>query len=207
MNISTPQTAWEKFWAASGAAQACPQLMTELLLAWSEPQRHYHTLRHLVECLDALEGVWPLAERPAELCLALWFHDAIYDVRARDNEARSADWARRALLEGGFPAEAAQRVHDLVMATCHNAQTLAGDAALLVDIDLAILGAPPTRFDEYETQVRAEYAWVPEAVFRSKRREVLQGFLARPNIYYTPHFRQRFEEAARANLCRSISNL
>jgi len=206
MNTSTPQTAWEKFWAASGAAQACPQLLTELLLAWSEPQRHYHTLRHLAECLSTLESVWALAERPAELCLALWFHDAVYEVRASDNEARSADWTRRALLAGGFPAEAAQRVHDLVLATCHSAQALTGDAALLVDIDLAILGAPPTRFDEYEAQIRAEYAWVPAAVFREKRQEVLQGFLARPSIYTTAHFRQMLEEAARANLHRSLSN-
>lgn len=124
-----------------------------------------------------------------------------------DNEARSADWARRALLEGGFPAEAAQRAHDLVMATCHTAQTLQRDAALLADIDLAILGAPPTRFDEYEAQVRAEYACVPEAVFREKRREVLQGFLARPSIYRTAYFRQTFEKAARKNLNRSILSL
>lgn len=203
--MGTPLTAWERFWAASGAAQACPALQTELLLAWSEPQRHYHTLRHLAECLDTLESVWHLAERPAELCLALWFHDAVYHIPAADNEARSAGWARQALLDGGFPADAAQRVHDLVMATCHTAPPVSADAALLVDIDLAILGASPPRFAEYETQIRAEYSRVPEASYRRRRREILQGFLDRPTIYATAHFHSRLEETARANLQHTIA--
>ena len=81
------------------------------------------------------------------------------------------------------------------------------DARLLVDIDLAILGAAPERFDEYEVQVRQEYAWVPGPLFRRKRREILQGFLDRPCIYTTEPFRTRFELQARSNLQRSVARL
>jgi predicted metal-dependent HD superfamily phosphohydrolase len=78
---------------------------------------------------------------------------------------------------------------------------------LLVDIDLSILGATPERFDEYEVQVRQEYAWVPGPLFRRKRGEILQAFLVRPSIYSMPWFRQRLEAQARSNLQRSVARL
>ena len=110
-------------------------------------------------------------------------------------------------LVAAAAVDVGQRVHALVMATCHDAQPTTADAGLLVDIDLSILGAGPERFDEYEVQVRQEYAWVPGLVFRRKRREILQGFLARPRIYATDPFHRRFEEQARANLQRSVDRL
>jgi predicted metal-dependent HD superfamily phosphohydrolase len=93
------------------------------------------------------------------------------------------------------------------LATKHNAEPTSRDAALLVDVDLAILGAAPERFDEYERQVREEYSWVPGFLFRRKRREILEGFLARPHVYSTDHFLACYEAAARANLVRSIERL
>jgi predicted metal-dependent HD superfamily phosphohydrolase len=81
------------------------------------------------------------------------------------------------------------------------------DQQLLVDIDLSILGAPQARFDEYERQVRREYAWVDEPIFRSVRSSILKEFLARPSIYSTTSFRDRLENSARENLKRSIAAL
>ena len=72
---------------------------------------------------------------------------------------------------------------------------------------LAILAAKPERFDEYERDVRAEYAWVPAPIFRAKRLEILESLLDRDHIYATSHFRRSAESAARANLTRSIANL
>ena len=175
-------------------------LYEQLLQAYSEPQRHYHTLQHLAECLQLQSDSAHLAQHPAEIAIALWFHDAVYDVKAHDNEARSADWAVATLQAAGVSVEVQTRVHALIMATEHTAVPLAGDAALLVDIDLAILGAAVARFAEYERQIRQEYAWVPEEVFVEKRRAVLQGFLDRARIYSTAHFREILEAAARNNL-------
>lgn len=179
-------------------------LYEQLLQAYNEPQRHYHTLQHLAECLQLQSESAHLAQRPAEIAIALWFHDAVYDVKAHDNEARSADWAVAALLAAGVSAEVQARAHALIMATEHTAAPLAGDAALLVDIDLAILAATPARFAEYERQIRQEYAWVPEDVFREKRKGVLQGFLNRPHIYSTGFFYERLELDARSNLDTSL---
>lgn len=198
---------WARAWNGLDAEGHGLALRDALLEAWSEPQRQYHTLRHLGDCLALFEATMQLAERPAEVEIALWFHDAVYDLRARDNEARSAAWAEQALAAAGVAAPARSRVYALIMATCHSALPASADERLLVDIDLSILGADGERFEEYEVQVRQEYAWVPGLLFRRKRREILEGFLARPAIYATTWFRDRFETQARANLQRSVARL
>ena len=121
---------------------------------YDEKHRHYHTARHIAECLAHFDGARALCEHADEVEIALWFHDAIYDERGNDNEAQSAAWAERVMLKAGLIGESAQRVHALIMTTCHNALPETQDEQVLVDIDLAILGAAPERFDEYETQVR-----------------------------------------------------
>lgn len=198
---------WTRAWAALGAAGGGVVLRDRLVAAWSEPQRRYHTLRHLIDCLDLLEPLLDAATHPGEVEIALWFHDAVYALKARDNEARSADWARRELVAAGVPAATADRVHALVMATRHDAPATDADARLLVDVDLGILGAEPGRFDEYDVEVREEYAWVPGPLYRSTRRRVLQGFLDRDVIYATPAIHAARETRARDNLRRAIARL
>lgn len=206
MNFTLPS--WQRLWGELGAAQASGGLMNQLVAAWGEPQRHYHTLQHLRECLAHFDAAAMLARRPAEVELALWFHDAVYDPRRGDNEERSADWAAASIRAAGCAEEIAQRVQALVMATKgHGVPAGDPDTDLLLDIDLAILGAAPARFDEYEQQVRKEYAHVPDAAFRDRRRAVLESFLRWPAIYRTAAFRDALEDKARANLRRSIAKL
>lgn len=201
------ETSWQRAWHGLGAEGEGLELRDRLLDAWSEQQRQYHTARHLADCLSLLEPVLELAEQPAEVEIALWFHDAVYALRAGDNEAQSAAWATRALLAAGVDVERVARVDALVLATRHAALPATPDERLLVDIDLAILGADRERFDEYEVQVRQEYSWVPGPLFRRKRREILAGFLARSRIYSTPYFIERLEAPARANLEHSLRQL
>ncbi|MFN3987099.1 MAG: N-methyl-D-aspartate receptor NMDAR2C subunit [Rhodocyclaceae bacterium] len=196
--------AWSACWPGLGAQGDGQGVMTALVAAYDEPQRKYHTRQHLRECLAWFERCRDLAERPAEVAMALWFHDAVYAPRAGDNEARSADWAARTLTAAGVAPEAVARVVAHIMATCHAALPQGPDQALLVDIDLSILGAARVRFDEYEQQVRAEYAWVPGFVYRRKRREVLAGFQARTPIYQTPRLHDALEHRAHENLAHSL---
>lgn len=196
---------WRAAWSAMDVDTPPTALRDALLARYDESHRRYHTLQHLGECLDAFERERAHAQRPGEIALALWFHDAIYDLQAHDNEARSADWARDALRAAGIDEGAAQRVHDLILATKHDAQPTGADARLLVDIDLAILGAPPARFAEYEAQIRAEYAHVPPDIFEPRRRLILARFLAREPLYQTPGLRARCEAQARINLGGAIA--
>ena len=178
-----------------------------MLAAWSEPQRHYHDLRHLHECLARWQSWQAQARHAGEVALALWYHDAVYQPRSGDNELRSAEWAARTMSEAGVAKERIDRVHALIMATRHDAPAESPDAKLLVDIDLAVLGAAPERFDEYDRDVRAEYAWVPEALYREKRREVLQGFASRDRIYQTDTAHQQLEAQAKLNLAAAVARL
>lgn len=197
---SSTAGAWAAAWADIGLPVQGLEVRDALWGAYSQPHRKYHTQQHLLECLALWDVLRSHAQHPGEVGLALWFHDAVYEVKASDNEARSADWARQALLAAGAQDAVAQRVHALVMATCHAAPTCTPDEALLVDIDLAILGAEPTRFAEYERQVREEYAWVPGFLYRRKRREVMQGFAQRAPLYQTTVVRAMLETSARVNL-------
>ena len=136
-----------------------------LIARYSEPHRAYHTVQHLEECFREFEGTLGLAESPRGVGLALFFHDAIYNTHAHDNEEKSAQLARQVLARSGADESLQDHVNDLILMTRHAAMPETQDQELVVDIDLSILGAPQARFDEYERQVRKEYAWVDEPTF------------------------------------------
>jgi len=206
--VTVTLASWQRLWNELGARTVNGGLMNQLVAAYSERHRHYHTLQHLRECLAHLEASGSLAQRPAEVELALWFHDAVYDPRRQDNEARSAAWAGDSVRAAGCDEAIAQRVHALVLATqAHAGEGGDRDTQLLLDIDLSILGATPQRFAEYERQIRAEYAHVDEAAFRAGRARVLQGFLARPFVYLTAPYREALEARAKVNMGQALAAL
>ena len=195
---------WEETWR--GLDRTPPAGVVDFLLrAYDEPSRAYHTTQHLEECFGHLDACPVEPQHRGRLELALWFHDAVYETKASDNEARSAALARTELAD--LPETELDEIEALILATAHTSAPQAGDQQLLVDIDLAILGASHERFEEYEVQVREEYRWVPGLLYRSGRRKILRGILARDSIYGTAHFRDSFELRARENLERSIAQL
>ena len=200
---------WSAAWS-SLSVLAPGGLQSELMAAWAEPHRHHHDQSHLRESL-ALWGRWQgHCERPGEVALALWFHDAIYDPRDGSNELNSAACAARSLIRAGVNSDSAQRVHDLVMATQYDAPAASASSPgtqLLVDIDLAILGSPAERFERYDQDVRKEYAWAPGLHYRQARAQVLQSFLDRPRLYHGGHAVALLEAQARINLAAALSRL
>ena len=179
----------------------------ELERAYTSPDRHYHNLDHIQHCLTLFEQMRNQFADAEDVELAIWFHDSVYDSARSDNEDRSADWAAQSLMECGASQEQIDRVRNLILATKHNAAPTEQDARLLVDIDLAILGSGAEQFDAYERAIRREYAHVPEQAFVRGRSQNLEKFLARPHIYLTDHFRDKFEAPARRNVTRSLAQL
>jgi predicted metal-dependent HD superfamily phosphohydrolase len=177
-----------------------------LIAAYTESHRHYHNLRHLEECLTEFDAVRGLAKHPALVEVALWFHDAVYDPRSATNEEDSLQLAAECLAIAGVQPGAIETVRQLILSTKTHEPTSA-DAALVIDVDLAILGQPSGRFWEYEQAIKAEYRWVPAATFAEKRAEILARFLQRPAIYHTAPLRLKYEAAARANLQAAIAHL
>jgi predicted metal-dependent HD superfamily phosphohydrolase len=205
--VNVTLSSWRRLWGELGAREINGGLFNQLVAAYSEQHRHYHTLQHLRECLANFDAAGSLARHPAEVELALWFHDAVYEPQRDDNEERSADWAQRSVAAGGCEPAIGERVRALVLTTKGHAVSDDPDTQLLLDIDLAILGASADRFAEYERQIRAEYAHVPADAYRSGRTRVLQGFLQRPHIYGTAAYRDALEQRARANLGKALADL
>ena len=202
--VNALELRWHRTWADLGLAEPGPVVLERLLARYRERHRAYHTVQHLEECFALLDELRDLARDAAMVELALWYHDAVYQPRRADNEQASADLARADLDAAGAPGSLTDPITAMILATTHQAAPPPGDTEILIDIDLAILGAEPPRFAEYERQIRKEYSWVPEFLFRKKRSEVLEGFLARPQIYRTAILHTRLEERARRNLTTAI---
>jgi predicted metal-dependent HD superfamily phosphohydrolase len=184
-------------------------LVAQLASAYGEPHRAYHDARHVDEVLTWFDRVaddvgW---HRPAEVYLAIVFHDAIYQPGAQDNEARSAAWARSAAL-GDVDVDRA-RVAELIELTARHGHVDRADrdAELFLDSDMAILGAPPAVFDAYDTAIALEYQHVPADAYRAGRRAFLAGLLGKSRIFLTDYFHARLDARARANLSRALAAL
>lgn len=181
-------------------------LFETLAAMYDEPGRHYHDQSHVAECLTQFDRYRALAQKPGEIEVAIWFHDAIYDTRAPDNEEQSAALAQQHLARLNAAPDSITRVVDMILATkTHQAHT--ADSRLMLDIDLGILGTAPTVFEAYDINIRREYHWVAEDAYVAGRIQVLRSFLDRTIIYHTDTLRSRFESQARDNLARKISEL
>ena len=181
----------------------------KLRMAYAEQHRHYHTAAHIKATLKHLKEAQHVAQRPDEMALALWFHDAIYKPFSKTNEQHSANWCVSFLADNAAHADVITRVHDLIMATCHQAATtpLHRDQALMVDVDLSILGAHSDLYAQYESWIRAEYRWVPGFMFRKQRKTLLTQLLAQSRLYHTEYFQLRYEAQARKNLTWAVKRL
>jgi predicted metal-dependent HD superfamily phosphohydrolase len=197
---------WEELGVRLGlSTEAVRQEYPLLVKAYGASGRAYHGLEHIAACLELLDQA-PLSAPERDLLeLALWFHDVVYHPRAADNEARSNDWAQR-FLSGADP-HLRQEVAELIMVTQRHQPRSGTLETWMVDIDLGILGSPPALYDDYETAIRQEYRWVPWFLYRSKRKQVLEGFRQREHIYHEPYFRAGREQQARENLSRAIAKL
>lgn len=202
------QTQWVRWLDGLGIApMAAYPPFDRLVAAYSEPHRHYHNLEHIAEVLKVAGRLAKYAPHPVAVQFAAWYHDAIYDPTRDDNEARSAELAREELTRMGLEARSIATTERLIRATDHRGTPVDADADVLLDADLAILGAGETRYRSYAEAIRREYAHVPDADYRSGRAAVLERFLARPRIYRTEAMVLEAEAAARANLAAEIAAL
>ena len=204
--IKTTPKRWADLMSGFGIS-ANITVYSALRKAYTENHRAYHTLEHIDACLRDLDVVQGDAERPHEIEMALWFHDAIYDPFSGTNEADSANWAQAFLQDCGIEKDVISRIYDLIMVTKEHANVSDNDAQLMLDIDLSILGAAPHIYDQFEKDIRYEYKRVPGFIFKKNRKQILQGFLAKDRIFNHPYFTDKLEAQARENLARAIAAL
>lgn len=191
-----------------GQLGGCPDRdIFELLYSkYGETTRFYHDRSHISKCLAEFQKWRSLAIHPAEVEAAIWFHDAIYDPRASNNEEQSAQLAEQCLGSIGVPSDSIARITAMILATkTHEASTI--DVKLMVDVDLGILGASAPVFESYDSNIRKEYHWVPFETYRTERMRVLRSFLDQETIYHTAPVRELYETRARENLKRKIAQM
>jgi predicted metal-dependent HD superfamily phosphohydrolase len=181
--------------AGGGAPVGCLEAVgAQLVARWSEPHRRYHDLAHLRDCLDEVE------HEPI-VALAVWGHDVVYDARppaSAANEERSAQLMCGLLTRCELPAGVISQVARLIRLTAgHAVADGDGFGALLADADLAVLARPWPDYQAYVDAVRAEYAHVPDNLWRLGRAAVLTNLLALPRLY---HLHPTREQQARTNL-------
>jgi predicted metal-dependent HD superfamily phosphohydrolase len=198
---------WAELWMRLGAAGNPQVVYGELVTRYSEKHRAFHNLNHIGECLTEFQAACGLAINNKAVELAIWLHDVIYDPRRHDNEEESATFAGNICLKAGLADGFALEVKRLILATKHTAAPRDNDAAIIVDVDLSILGQSSDKFDQYEKAIESEYSWVPKDAFFEGRAKVLKSFLERHSIYSTQYFREKYEAQARENLARSLDVL
>jgi len=137
---------------------------------------------------------------------AALFHDIVYNPRSPTNEHDSAGIAVDALWQVGWPESRLALVYHLIEATAGH--TGAGfESAVLLDADLAILGADPAMYGEYLDGVRFEYQFVDDDAWRTGRAAVVRSFLERERIFTTTTMSAAREAQARANLTAELAAL
>ena len=180
---------------------------------YAEPHRAYHGQAHIDAMLRGLDALGDAVTNRAAVELAIWYHDAVYDPAASDNEARSADLLRAEMVGLADPGLLDQ-AELMVRLTAGHAlprdvpPAWHGDCALFLDLDLAVLGAPPPEYDAYERGIATEYIRVHgEDRFRAGRTAFLQALLHRPSLFHTSRFNAALDRAARANVQQAIAAL
>jgi predicted metal-dependent HD superfamily phosphohydrolase len=180
----------------------------ELVRRYGSVSRSYHDARHLLEVLDAVDAMVDEADDIDAVRLAAWFHDAVYDVRAPDNEERSAQLAESVLPAYDVDDVTVAEVARLVRLTeAHDPHSGDRNGEVLCDADLAILASDDSRYATYVDGVRAEYRHVDDRTFATGRAAVLRQLLGLSSLFRTKHGQSTWEERARANVSRELDEL
>ena len=185
------------------------EAFADLLCHYQKPHGTYHNWNHILESVAEMQTLYgnKIWLKKPEVMFAILYHDVIYDPQKKDNEEQSKKFAEGILKMTTATKRFIKKVGKLIMATRHTEKPKDQDEALIMDIDVSILGKLWKRFSEYEQQIRKEYEFVAWQDFVSGRTAILEMFLSRERIYSTEHFYQKYEIQARRNIKRSIALL
>lgn len=209
---STTSSLYKRWVEGVGSGGLADETFTALVKSYSEPHRKYHTLAHLEQCFDAADRIVPYkagSDKNHEhtvFSLSIWYHDYVYFTQNHGNEELSvAAFQDRAFILD-LDRSVVEEVSRAILLTKHNDSVEVGTEveAFVLDTDLSILGADQKTFENYEQQIREEYATIPTGIFWTKRLEILERFVTKQSIYLTKVFRETFETQARVNLARAM---
>ncbi len=195
---------WSRCFAdAEGETPAA--IYADLVRRYSEPHRRYHTCDHITHCLKQLDLAADLMDHCDAVEMGLWFHDAIYEPGATDNELRSAQLFEE--VTDSKKSSLKQNIYDLIMVTKHPEHPKCLDEKFMVDIDLSSFALPWESFIQDSQAVREEFAHVPDESFFAGHLKFLNSLVGRPTFFFTDFFQTRYEATARENIDRYMKDL
>ena len=199
---------WQEL--TSGYEEPKEDLLEEILEEYSHPSRHYHNLGHIQALLELTEAYYSQLSDPLRVQLCIWYHDVVYNVHRKDNELKSADFAKEHLSQLRIAPSVITYVYEVIVAT--KAHVLPPqwdnfDTRFMLDIDLSVLAADQSRYVEYTHQIRKEYRAYPNFLYKRGRRKVLTHLLERERIFQTDMFFEKWEQRARDNMERELKML
>ncbi|PCJ15819.1 MAG: hypothetical protein COB04_12620 [Gammaproteobacteria bacterium] len=168
----------------------------QLIQAYSEPHRHYHTLQHLQQLFDELAS---LGVQDEAILWSVWYHDIVYQPKKSNNESKSADIAAQCLQALAVAPSIIERVHHCILATKHH-HTSDPLCQIFLDADMAILGTCAADYQRYTEQVALEFQSIPTFLYKRGRKKFLNALLKQQAIFITPQFHDRYESQARTNI-------
>lgn len=206
INLEYLRSKWSNLLSNSNANTRLEnEVFTALVKAHSAPNRYYHNLNHIEHLLSRIESIAELGDRLSVIYFSAWFHDYIYDPKAKDNEISSAVYAQATLNKLNIAPVIIQSVKQIILSTQdHQPLINSIDNLIFLDVDLAILGTSPNKYLKYAQAIRQEYSWLGDHEYQQGRKQVLTNFLARERIYYTDYFYQKLELTARDNLAAEV---
>ena len=191
-------------------ADVDPALFEAVRTAYDSPGRFYHSWSHILACLDEYRKL--TFDQPRAVLLALLFHDAVYVPGRKDNEAKSAAFAKERLVQSSsVPLSEQEKIAQMILHTSshHAVGNPSADAVKMLDIDLSILGADWPAYQAYAAGVRREFcpAVVSEFAFRIGRLKFLRAVQGQKRVFLTEEMQVRREKTARANIAREVAEL
>ena len=196
---------WMRVGSRAGEAKA-RHVYADLLSHYGEAQRRYHTIDHILHCLRHVDRIPDSYENKDAVELAIWFHDAIYEIGDPTNERRSEQWFQAQSL-GDLPAALVEQVARLIIATEHREPPTQTDAGYVVDIDLSSFGRPYLEFVADSQLVRDESTHLDDKQFFVGQREFLKSLMRRGRVFHTDLFNELLEERARENIKRTLDDI
>lgn len=181
-------------------------LWNEIVQAYTQPHRHYHTLHHVAQLLSCYHQFAPLIRKKEVVLFALFYHDFVYEPGQMDNEEKSADKAAGVLHSLLYPKEMIRDVRSFILATKNHGAVQSGDddLNLFLDFDLSVLGAPWDIYEQYRQNIRREYTIYADKTFYHKRCVFLQQYLQSASLFKTKQF-HGLEATARENLAKEAA--
>jgi predicted metal-dependent HD superfamily phosphohydrolase len=183
------------------------ELWTEVEKNYSNKKRFYHTIEHLENLLAQLVEIKTELKNWDTILFTLFYHDIIYNSLKSDNEEKSAELADKRMKQLSVSTEIIENTKFQILATKSHKISSDSDTNYFTDADLSILGQSWEAYSTYFKNVRKEYSFYPDLIYKPGRKKVLKHFLSMDSIYKTDYFHKKFEARAKENLLKELEVL